>query len=117
MTTLLASGYNPDTLVVDPAGAETLDLMRTPGSEAFFVWGSPGQFAPSVWGLNRRVGKTGCGTAVVDSQAFGRLYASPIELRAFEANGGLSNTQNYRLELNAGFAVERTTAAVRIAAS
>jgi hypothetical protein len=42
------------------------------------------------------------------------MYASPVELRSFEADAGLSNTANYRMELSAGFAVERAAAATRI---
>ena len=53
-------------------------------------------------------------TAILDADSFGRLYVSPMELRSFEADGGLSNKQNVRLECNAGYAVERLTAAVRI---
>jgi hypothetical protein len=44
------------------------------------------------------------GTALLDGQAFGRLYVSPVELRSFEADGGLTNQQNVRMERNAGFA-------------
>ena len=48
------------------------------------------------------------------SAAFGRLYVAPFELRSFEADAGVSNTQNVRLESNAGYAVERLPAALRI---
>jgi hypothetical protein len=34
--------------------------------------------------------------------------------RSFEADGGLTNTQNVRMETNAGYAVERLAAALRI---
>jgi hypothetical protein len=54
------------------------------------------------------------GTAVLDSKAYGRLYVSPVELRSFEADGGLTNKQNVRMETNAGYAVERIPAARRI---
>jgi hypothetical protein len=66
-----------------------------------------------VFGLQVRVGKNS-GTAVVDSRSFGKLYASPVELRSFEADAGTTNKVNLRMELNAGFAVERSDAATRI---
>jgi hypothetical protein len=47
-------------------------------------------------------------------KAFGRLYVAPAELRSFEADGGLTNKQNVRMETNAGYAVERLPAALRI---
>lgn len=113
MTGLMTAGYAPDTLVIDPPGAEQLDLLRSSGSEAFYLW-SPGRFAPGqIFGLNVRVGKN-AGTAVVDASAFGRLYSSPLQLQAFEADAGTTNRRNVRLEGNATFAVERVTAATRI---
>jgi hypothetical protein len=51
---------------------------------------------------------------VVDSEAFGRLYASPLSLQRFEVDAGLTNRSNYRLEGHATFGVERVTAGVRI---
>ena len=111
-TVVAAQGYNPDTLAIDAAGAEALDLLKTSGTEAMYVF-SAGAAAPAPYGLNVRFWKT-AGTALLDSQAFGRLYVAPMELRSFEADAGVSNTQNVRLETNAGYAVERTTAAVRI---
>jgi hypothetical protein len=56
-------------------------------------------------------------SAVVDSQAFGRLYASPISLASFEENAGKTNTTLVRMEGHAAFGTERQAAAVRIAAS
>jgi hypothetical protein len=113
MTVVQDQGYRPDTLVVDPAGAQNLDLLRSSGTEAFYLWG-PGQGAPGgPFGLQLRVAKNG-GTAVVDSQAFGRLYSSPLQLQRFEADSGTTNRSNIRLEGNATFAVERVTAGLRI---
>jgi hypothetical protein len=113
MTVVQSNGYNPSVLAIDPAGAENLDLLRSSGSEQFHLWG-PGQGAPSgPFGLQMRVWKQ-AGTAILDGDAFVRLYVSPIELRSFEADGGLTNKQNVRLETNAGYAVERLPAALRI---
>lgn len=109
---LATAGYAADTLIIDAAGSEKLDLLQTSGSEKFWVW-SPGNFAPGLFGLNVRVTKA-AGTAVVDSQAFGRLYASPLQLQRFECDGGLTNRSNYRLEGHAAFGAERVTAAARI---
>lgn len=111
-TVVAGQGYAPDVLAIDPAGLETLDLLKSSGSEAFYVFNA-GAAAPSPYGLQVRVWKN-AGTALLDSQAFGRLYVSPVELRSSEADGGLSNTQNVRMETNAGFAVERLPAALRI---
>ena len=87
------------------------------GSEKFWTFGA-GNFAPrSVFGLTIRVSKTIPAPAVVDSQAFGRLYASPISLASFEADGGTTNRTNVRMEGHAVFGVERQAASVRIAAS
>lgn len=113
ITAVTAGGYSPNVLVIDAAGAESLDLTRTAGTEAFYVFG-PGRFAPNeVFGLNIRVSKT-AGTAVVDTSAFGKLYVSPISLARFEENAGATNTSTVRLEGNAAFGVERTVAAARI---
>jgi phage head maturation protease len=113
ITVVQSNGYSPDTLAIDPAGAEGLDLLRSSGSEQFYLYG-PGQGAPSgPFGMRLRVWKQ-AGTALLDSSSFGRLYTSPVELRAFEADAGATNKQNVRMELNAGYAVERVSAGLRI---
>jgi hypothetical protein len=38
---------------------------------------------------------------VLDSQAYGRMYVAPIELRSFEADSGTTNKINIRLETHA----------------
>ena len=111
-TVVESNGYMPDTLAIDPSGAETLDLLKTSGPELMYVF-APGQAAPAPWGLQMRIWKQP-GTAILDSSAFGRLYVSPMELRSLEADGGLTNRQNIRLETNAGYAVERVVAGLRI---
>jgi hypothetical protein len=111
-TIVAGQGYNPDVLAIDPAGAEALDLLKSSGSEALYVFNA-GAAAPAPYGLQVRVWKS-AGTALLDSQAFGRLYAAPMELRSFEADGGLSNTQNVRLETNAAYTVERISAGLKI---
>jgi hypothetical protein len=117
MTVVQGNGYSPNVLAIDPAGAESLDLLRSSGSEQFYLWG-PGQGAPGgPFGLELRVWKGGTGgpgTAILDSNAFGRFYVAPIELRSFEENAGRTNTLTVRAETHAGYAVERATAGLRI---
>ena len=116
MTTILASGYNPDALIITPANAEAIDTMVSglTGGTADFVFG-PGRFAPgTLFGLNVRVSKTAAAPIVVDATAFGKLYVSPISLARFEVDAGSTNRSNVRLEGNAAFGVERTPAAARI---
>jgi len=119
MTTLWAAGYNPDTLLLTPANAEALDLAVSgiTGGTQDFVF-TPAQFAPgTIFGMQRRISKTIPAAAVVDSQALGKYYTSPVSLARFEADAGTTNRSNVRLELNAVFGLERAAAAVRIAAS
>jgi HK97 family phage prohead protease len=117
MTTIYASGYSPDTLILTPAASEALDVLTTAGTEAMYVFGA-GRFAPGqLFGLNVRISKTIAAPAVVDSQAFGKLYASPISLASFEENAGKTNTTLVRMEGHAAFGTERQAAAIRIAAS
>ena len=111
-TVVESNGYRPSVLAIDPAGAESLDLLKTSGSEAFYVF-SPGQSAPGPWGLEMRIWKN-TGTAILDADSFGRLFVSPTELRAFEQDAGASNRQTVRMECSAGFAVERLAAGLKI---
>jgi phage head maturation protease len=118
MTTLLGAGYAPDTLVLTPAASETLDLLVSgiSGGTADYVF-QPGQPAPGIWGLRRVISKVIAAPVVLDSNAYGRLYASPARLARFEENDGKTNTSLVRLELHAAAGVERQSAAVRIATS
>jgi hypothetical protein len=117
VSTIQAAGYNPDTLILTPAASETLDTDQSLGTEKFWTWGA-GNFAPaSVFGLRIRISKTIAAPAVVDSQAVGRMYVSPISLASFEADGGTTNRTNVRMEGHAAFGTERQNAAVRIAAA
>ena len=119
MTTIYAAGYNPDTLILTPAAAEALDVLVTGIASGVndYVF-APANFAPSsIFGMNRRMSKTIPATAVVDSQAFGKLYAGPVALASFEENAGKTNSSLVRFEGNAVFGVERQNAAVRIAAA
>ena len=119
MTTIMNNGYNPDTLLLTTADAEALDVLVSgiAGGTNDFVF-PPATLAPAnIFTLNRRISKTIPATAVVDSRALGKLYASPVTLARFEADSGTTNRGNVRMELNAVFGGERTGAAVRIAAS
>ena len=116
ITTLEAIGYSPDTLILRPQDAEDLDLLTANPTDEIYVF-SPGQPAPGIWSLTRRVSKSVAAPIVVDSNAFGKLYSSAISLARFEENDGSTNTSLVRLEGNAAFGVERQDAAVRLAAA
>jgi len=119
MTTIQASGYNPDTLLLTPANAEALDTLRATATaaEQYYVF-APAQLAPrNIFGLTVRISKTVPAAVVADSQALGKLYTSPVSLARFEADSGTTNRSNVRLELHGAFGVERQPAAVRIAAA
>ncbi|MBA3735174.1 MAG: HK97 family phage prohead protease [Actinobacteria bacterium] len=118
VTTLWGLGYNPDTVLLTPAASETLDLLTTVGSEKIPVFPPASNFAPrTIFGMNVRISKTIPATAVVDSQAFGKLYVGPVAMATFEENAGKSNSSLVRFEGNGVFGTERQNAAVRIAAS
>ncbi len=119
MSTVMSSGYNPDTLILTPANAEALDVLVSgiSGGTNDYVFGA-GSFAPgTIFGLQKRISKTIPAPAVADSSALGKLYASGVSLARFEENAGKTNTSLVRLETHAVFGTERTAAAVRIAAS
>jgi hypothetical protein len=119
MSTIMSSGYRPDTLILTPAAAETLDVMVSgiSGGTADFVFG-PASFAPStIFGLERYTSRSVAAPIVMDASAFGKLYSSPVSLQTFEQDAGQTNKSRVRIELNAQVGVERQAAAVRIAAS
>ena len=118
-TTLRAAGYSPNLVALTPANAESMDLLVTglSGGTADFVFGA-GQFGPQqVFGMPIVVSKSVAASVVVDTNAHGKMYVSPISLARFEENAGKTNTSLVRLECNAQYGTERTAAAVRIAAS
>ncbi|HXH89704.1 MAG TPA: HK97 family phage prohead protease [Gaiellaceae bacterium] len=118
VTTLWALGYSPDVVLLTPAAAETLDLLTTVGTEKIPIFPPASSFAPrTIFGMTVRVSKTIAAPAIVDSRAFGKLYAGPVSLASFEENAGKTNSSLVRFEGNAAFGVERQNAAVRIAAS
>jgi phage head maturation protease len=119
VTTLHAAGFNPNLVLLDPSTAEQVDVMVSGVTDATadFVFGAA-QFAPDrLFDLRRLVSKAIPAPVVLDSAAYGKLYASPARLARFEEAAGKTNTSLVRLELNAACGVERQTAAIRIAAS
>jgi hypothetical protein len=74
-------------------------------------------FVPKTWVNAPSTATPIPAAAVVDSQALGKYYTSPVSLARFEADAGTTNRSNVRLELNAVFGLERAAAAVGIAAS
>jgi hypothetical protein len=119
ITTIQASGYSPDTLIVTPANSEALDTLVSgiTGADNDYVFG-PATAAPgTLFGLRVVVSKAVPVPVVLDSSANGKLYVSPISLARFEQDAGSTNKSTIRLEGHAAYGVERTGAAVRIAAS
>jgi hypothetical protein len=117
ITLLWGLGWNPDTLILSPANVESLDLLTSGGTAGWpgaYVYGAGNFGTSNVFGLQRRISKNVAGPIVVDSAAYGRLYAGPVSLQRFEENAGASNSSLLRFEGNALFNVERSTAAVRI---
>jgi len=87
------------------------------GGTADFTFGA-GRFAPgTLFGLTVVESKVLAAPVVMDSRANGRLFVGPISLARFEEAAAKTNTSLVRLETNAAYAVERTAAAIRIAAS
>jgi HK97 family phage prohead protease len=117
VSVLWSAGYNPDTLILTPANSETIDLLQSGGTVGYpggYTFGA-GQFGPPrIFGMNVRVSKNIGQPVVVDSNAFGKLYASPVSLATFEEGAGLTNSSLVRFEGNAVFGIERLTAACRI---
>jgi phage head maturation protease len=114
-----SAGYNPSVLVLRPADSEGLDTLTSgiAGAVNDYVF-QPAAAAPArIFGLAVRISKTIPAPAVVDAAAFGKLYISPVSLERFEADSGMTNRSNVRLETHSAFGVERQAAAVRIAAS
>jgi phage head maturation protease len=118
ISVIAAAGYSADTLILTPAAAESLDLMKATATagESVYVF-PPGQGAGTIWTLRKVVSKSAAAPVVVDSSAVGRLYLSPITLARFEEAAGQTNSSTLRLEGHGLFNVERIQAAVRIAAS
>jgi hypothetical protein len=118
ITAVQAAGYNPNLLIVTPVNAEALDtaVSGIAGGTQDYVY-PPDTFAPAIFGLTRVISKSIPAATVLDTAAFGKLYASPVRLDRFEADSGVTNTSNIRLELNAAFGLERVAAATRIAAA
>lgn len=119
VSTVQASGYAPNTLLLRPADSQALDTLVSgiTGADNDYVF-QPASPAPGViFGLQVRISKDIPAPAVVDSTAFGKLYVSPISLARFEEDAGSTNRSTVRLEGHAAFGTERPAAAVRIAAS
>ena len=117
ITIIEAAGYSPNAVILRPSDAELLDTLRVNATDELYVF-QPGAAAPgTIYGLQRRVSTGAPSPVVVDTNAFGKLYSSPVTLQRFEADAGTTNTSNVRLECHAVFGTERPAAAVRIAAA
>ena len=103
------AGYQADTVILNPADDQTLDLFTSSGTEAIYY--NLGRSAGDPFGLARRVSKDLLdGPIVCDSRAAGRMYLGPVSLQAFEENAGSTNTSTVRLEGSAAFGLERAGA-------
>jgi HK97 family phage portal protein len=116
VTTLRAAGYNPDTLILTPAASESIDLFKATAADSFYL-SAPNFSESSIFDLEKRESKAIPAPYVCDASALGFNYATPVALANFEANSGLTNGRNVRMEMNYLFGIERPKAAVRIAAS
>jgi hypothetical protein len=119
ITTLRASGYPPNLIILTPAASETLDTMVSgiSAGDADFVFGAA-QFAPgTLFGIPRVESRVLAAPVVMNTEAHGALYMSPLSLARFEENAGRTNTSLVRLEGHVSYGTERTAAAIRIAAS
>ena len=69
---VVGNGYSPDTLILDPTTATELDTLKATATagESFYVF-SPGQAAPPVFSLARRVATQATAPVVLDSSALG----------------------------------------------
>lgn len=74
-----------------------------------------GQFGPpTIFAMQVRVSKNLAKPVVLDSGAYGRLYAGPVSLQRFEENAGARNSSLVRFEGNGLSTLSDSGAAVRI---
>jgi hypothetical protein len=112
VTVIRAAGFQPDTLVLSPEDAESLELT-TVGSDNLYLFSlrTTGNASP-LFGLTIRESKSATTPLVFDSSAFATLYTSPVSI---QSDGGGDNFKNntlvFRAELNATAVVEQLTAA------
>lgn len=116
ITTLQASGFDPNLVALSPEMAEDLDLFQDGSTDLRYVFATSARQtgASPLWGLKIAVVKNLVNAFVIDTSAIGRLYLSPVSLASFEENDGATNTTLVRIEANGNFGVERPTAAVEI---
>ena len=116
ITTLQGEGYSPDIVALSPNMAEDLDLFRDGDTAEHYVFATSARqtgIAP-LFGLKIAVVKNLINAFVMDTQAVGRLYLSPVTLASFEENDGASNSTLVRIEANGAFGIERPSAVVEI---
>jgi hypothetical protein len=105
-----AAGYSPSVLAASPETLIALLLLRQPGTDDYVFSGNQ----PPLGAL-RKVAVSGLETSyVLDPNAAGKLYSSPVLVATFEENSGQSNTSTVRIESNALFLVQRVDAIVEV---
>lgn len=110
-------GYNPTILAASPQDAVDLDLLQSSGTEAIYQFATTARSinASPLWGLRLVVVKDlGPVPWVIDPEAAGKLYISPLRFEAFEENAGATNSSTVRLEAHALFVVQRAAAIAEI---
>lgn len=99
-----AAGFNPSVLAASPEFLIDLTLLKQPGSSDYVFSGGA---ALPLDGLTR-VAVAGLDVAyVIDPNAAGTLYVSPVRIATFEENSGQTNTSTVRCESNGLFLVQR----------
>ncbi len=118
ITLVQAAGYTPTVIAASPEDLETLDLLTSSGPEQTYAFAltATAPNAANLWGLRRVAVKDLWAPLVLDPQAAGVLYRSPIRFGAFEENAGQTNTSTVRLEAHALFVVQRPDAIAEIPA-
>jgi hypothetical protein len=116
ITLIQAAGYSPTVIAASPEDLEALDLLTSSGPEATYQFAltAMGPNAANLWGLRWVAVKDLWAPLVLDPQAAGVLYRSPIRFGAFEENAGQTNTSTVRLEAHALFVVQRPDAIAEI---
>jgi hypothetical protein len=109
------TGGSQHTLVLTPANAEALDTLVSgiTGAHNDYVY----VFASPPFGAQHRDLEVGPGPGRTRLDREREVVRQPDRLARFEQDAGSTNKSTIRLEGHAAYGVERTGAAVRIAAS
>jgi hypothetical protein len=104
---LATDGYVANVLLLSPANALDLALLRQPGSDDYAAGAA---VLDLLNGIERRVCKSVTDPVLLDRDAAGVLFLSPVRFATFEENAGATNSTSLRLESHGAFNVERPDA-------